>query len=104
MAELITQKGEFQVVSTGLRSDIERRFRALLGLETAPTKRDWALAGYTGWLVVLLVVLVTAVLLTSSDADGALSWPLAALAISAFLAEMQGSAGDSRTAASLWKT
>jgi putative nucleotidyltransferase with HDIG domain len=89
MPELITQKGEFQVVSSSLRSDIERRFRALLGLESAPTKRDWALAGYTSWLVVLLVVLVTAVLLTSSDADGAVSWPLAALAISAFLAEMQ---------------
>src|SRR5256885_7698483 len=89
MSERITQKGEFQVVSSGLRSDIERRFRALFGLDSAPTKRDWALAGYTGWLVVLLVVLVTAVLLTSSDADGAVSWPLAALAISAFLAEMQ---------------
>jgi putative nucleotidyltransferase with HDIG domain len=89
MSERITQKGEIQVISSGFRMDIERRFRELLGLEAAPTKRDWALAGYTGWLVVLLVVLATAVLLTSTDPDGVLSWPLAALAVSAFLAEMQ---------------
>jgi putative nucleotidyltransferase with HDIG domain len=93
--------GEFQVVSSGFRSDIERRFRALLGLETAPTTRDWALAGYTAWLVVLLVTLVTAVVLTSSDPDGALSWPLAALAISAFVAEMQSVSITPRAAVSV---
>jgi putative nucleotidyltransferase with HDIG domain len=101
MSERITQMGEFQVVSSGFRSDIERRFQALLGLETAPTTRDWALAGYTGWLVVLLVVLLTAVLLTSSDPDGALSWPLAALAVSAFLAEMQSVSITPRAAVSV---
>jgi putative nucleotidyltransferase with HDIG domain len=101
MSELITQKGELQVVSPSLRTDIERRFRALLGLETAPTKRDWALAGYTGWLVVLLVVLVTAVLLTSSEPQSALSWPLAALAIAALLAEMQSVRISSRAAVSV---
>ena len=35
-SELITQKGEVQVSSAGLRNDIERRFQALLGLETQP--------------------------------------------------------------------
>jgi putative nucleotidyltransferase with HDIG domain len=101
MAEPITQKGEFQVITSGFRTDIERRFRALFGLEAGPTKRDWALAGYTGWLVVLLLVLVTVVLLTSSDPDEALSWPLAALAVSAFLAEMQSVRISPRAAVSV---
>ncbi len=89
MSEPITQTGEFQGISLSLRTNIERRFRALLGIETVPTKRDWALVGYTSWLVVLLIALVTSVLLTSSGPGSAVSWPLAALAVSAFLAEMQ---------------
>ncbi|MGZ4280485.1 MAG: HD-GYP domain-containing protein [Gaiellaceae bacterium] len=101
MSELITQKGELQVISPGIRMDFERRFRAFFGVEAGPTKRDWALAGYTSWLVVLLVVLVTAVLLTSSDPNEALSWPLAALAISALLAEMQSVRISPRAAVSV---
>lgn len=101
MQEGITQTGEFQVVSPGLRTDIQARFRSFLGLETAPTRRDWALVAYTGWLVALLVALVTAVLLTNSDPDTALSWPLAALAVSAFLAEMQSVRLTSRASVSV---
>src|SRR5437762_3798627 len=89
VSELITQKGDFQVDPPNFPAEFERWFRALLGLETAPTKRDWALAGYTGWLIALLIALVSAVLLTGSDWDSAVTWQLGALAVAAFIAEMQ---------------
>jgi putative nucleotidyltransferase with HDIG domain len=101
MSEGITLKGEFQVPRSGVRAYIERWFGAFLGLESAPTKRDWVLGGYTAWLVVLFVALVSAVLLTASDGDAALTWPLGALAISAFIAEMQSVRLTSRAAVSV---
>src|SRR4051794_40543099 len=101
MSERITLKGEIQVPRSGFRFYIEHKFGAFLGLESAPTKRDWALGAYTGWLVVLFVALVSAVLLTGSDADAALTWPLGALAISALIAEMQSVRLTSRAAVSV---
>ena len=101
MSERITQKGEVQEVLPSFRADIERRFELLLGLKGAPTKRDWALAAYTGWLLVLFIGLTTAVLLTTPEADRAFSWPLVALAISALIAEMQSVRLTSRAAVSV---
>jgi putative nucleotidyltransferase with HDIG domain len=100
-SEAITRKGDFQVDSTNLWSDIESRFQAFFGLESAPTRRDWALFGYTGWLAVLLVTLVSAVSLSSSEPDASVTWPLAALAISAFIAEMQSVHLTSRASVSV---
>ena len=101
VSQRITQKGEVQEVLPSFRADIERRFELLLGLKGAPTKRDWALAAYTGWLLVLFIGLTTAVLLTTPEADRAFSWPLVALAISALIAEMQSVRLTSRAAVSV---
>lgn len=101
VSERITQKGEVQADLSNFRADIEHRFELLLGLKCAPTRRDWALVAYTGWLLVLFVGLATAVLLTASDADRAFSWPLVALAISALIAEIQSVRLTSRAAVSV---
>ncbi len=100
-SEGITQKGEFQVNSQGLRNDIKTQFQGLFGLQSEPTRRDWALVGYTGWLVALLLGLVTAVLLSGSAPDATLGWPLGALAVSAFIAEMQSVRLTSRASVSV---
>jgi hypothetical protein len=100
-SEGITLKGDFQVDSSSLRKDIEARFQVLFGLETRPTSRDWALVGYTGWLVVLLLGLVSAVLLSGTDPVATLTWPLVALAVSAFIAEMQSVNLTSRASVSV---
>jgi putative nucleotidyltransferase with HDIG domain len=100
-SEPITLKGEFQGDSHSLRNDIERRFQALFGLDSAPSARDWALFGYTTWLVVLLLGLVTAVLLSRSEPDATLTWPLVALAVSACLAELQSVRLNSRASVSV---
>jgi putative nucleotidyltransferase with HDIG domain len=72
-----------------------------LGLESEPTSRDWALVGYTAWLVALLLAFVSAVLLSSSQPDATLTWPLVALAVSAFIAEMQSVRLTSRASVSV---
>jgi putative nucleotidyltransferase with HDIG domain len=100
-SEGITLKGDFQVDSSSLRKDIEAQFQVLFGLETRPTSRDWTLVGYTGWLVVLLLGLVTAVLLSGTDPVATLTWPLVALAVSAFIAEMQSVNLTSRASVSV---
>jgi putative nucleotidyltransferase with HDIG domain len=81
--------------------DIERPFRSLFGFESPLRGRDWALAGYAGWLVALLVTLLAAILLTHPSVDGGHAWPLAALAVSAFLAEIQSVRLTSRAAVSV---
>src|SRR3954468_18230043 len=81
--------------------DIERPFRWLFGFESPLRGSDWALASYTGWLVALLATLVAAILLTHPSVDGGHAWPLAALAISAFLAEIQSVRLTSRAAVSV---
>jgi putative nucleotidyltransferase with HDIG domain len=64
-------------------------------------RRDWALIGYTGWLGVLFFALVTAVLLNDSPPVHGPLWPLAALAVSAFVAERQSVRLTSRAAVSV---
>ncbi len=100
-SEGITLKGDFQVDTSSLRKDIEGWFQALFGLESRPNNRDWALIGYTGWLGVLLLALVIAVLLSSSEPAATLTWPLVALAVSAFIAEMQSVRLTSRASVSV---
>jgi putative nucleotidyltransferase with HDIG domain len=100
-SERITRKGEFQVIPAGLRTDIKRQFQGLFGFEGEPSRREWALVGYTGWLVALLLALIAAVLLSGSGPSGTLTWPLAALAISAFIAEMQSVRLTSRASVSV---
>ena len=101
----ITLKGDVQPIPPGnprdLRGSIERWFQAFFGLESAPVGRDWALVGYTGWLVVLLLALTTAVLLSRAEPDATLTWPLAALAVSALIAEMQSVRLTSRASVSV---
>jgi putative nucleotidyltransferase with HDIG domain len=81
--EGITLKGDFQ-------GDSLRFFRWLFGLSARPTRRDWALAAYTASLLALLVGAVVHLV-----ADGWVrvafshGWPLAALALSALVAERQ---------------
>jgi putative nucleotidyltransferase with HDIG domain len=101
MSERITQKGEFQVVSSGLRSDIEHRFRALFGLETGPTTRDWALMAYTLGLTLIFGLVVALAVLTESATQSGPIWPLAALATSAFVAERQTVRLNARAAISV---
>src|SRR4029079_9178734 len=62
---------------------------------------DWALVSYTGWLFILFGGLVLAVVLIHPVTDAGSVWPLAALAISALLAEMQSVRLTSRAAVSV---
>jgi putative nucleotidyltransferase with HDIG domain len=94
MSEGITLKGDFQ-------GNSERALRWLFGLDSHLNKRDWALIGYTGWLGVLLTALVTAVLVSESGPLNGPMWPLAALAVSAFLAERQSVRLTARAAVSV---
>jgi putative nucleotidyltransferase with HDIG domain len=97
----ITQKGEFQLNREGFRSNIEGPFRWLFGLDGPLTRRDWVLATYASWLVALFGVLAIAVVAVRPATDGGSAWPLAALAISALLAEMQSVRLSSRAAVSV---
>jgi putative nucleotidyltransferase with HDIG domain len=94
MSEGITLKGEFQGNQT-------RALCWLFGLDSRLNRRDWALIGYTGWLAVLFSALVTAVLLSDSTPVHGPLWPLAALAVSAFVAERQSVRLTSRAAVSV---
>ena len=83
MNEGITLKGEFQ-------PDALRLLRWFFGLKERPSRRDWALAAYTAFLLALLVALIVR-LFAGGWERGAThhAWPLAALAISALIAERQ---------------
>jgi putative nucleotidyltransferase with HDIG domain len=94
MSEGITLKGDFQ-------GNPERALRWLFGLDSALNKRDWALIAYTGWLAVLLSAVVAAVLASEPGPLNGPIWPLAALAVSAFLAERQSVRLTSRAAVSV---
>jgi putative nucleotidyltransferase with HDIG domain len=95
MSEGITLKGEFQ-------GNSERTLRWLFGLNSSPLNaRDWGLIGYTGWLVVLFSALFAAVLASETGPINGPLWPLAALAVSAFLAERQSVRLTSRAAVSV---
>ena len=94
MSEGITLNGEFQ-------GNPQRALGWLFGLDSRPNRRDWALIGYTAWLAVLFSALLAAVLLDGSGPVNGPVWPLAALAVSAFLAERQSVRLTSRAAVSV---
>jgi putative nucleotidyltransferase with HDIG domain len=94
MSEGITLKGEFQ-------GNSERVLGWLFGLDSPLNRRDWGLIAYTGWLLSLFSALLTAVLLSESVPVNGPMWPLAALAVSAFLAERQSVRLTSRAAVSV---
>jgi putative nucleotidyltransferase with HDIG domain len=94
MSEGITLKGDFQ-------GNSQRALCWLFGLDSPPNRRDWGLISYTGWLAVLFSALVTAVLLSDPGPLNGPVWPMAALAISAFLAERQSVRLTSRAAVSV---
>lgn len=82
MNEGITLKGEFQV-------DSARALGWLFGFDSRLSRRDWALVVYTGWLLVVLSVLLGAVLVAGPRTGHGSVWPIVALAISALIAERQ---------------
>jgi len=94
MSEGITLKGDFQ-------GNPERVLCWFFGLDSRLTKRDWGLIGYTTWLTALFAGLVTSVLLSEPGAVHGPTWPLIALALSAFLAERQSVRLTSRAAVSV---
>ena len=94
MSEGITLKGDFQGAP-------ERALRWLFGLDSPLTGRDWALISYTGWLAVLFFALVAAVVLNDPGPSQGPMWPMAALALSALLAERQSVRLTSRAAVSV---
>jgi putative nucleotidyltransferase with HDIG domain len=79
--EGITQKGYFQ-------GSAEILIARLFGLERPLGRRDWALATYAGVLAASFLVL-SAILIGSSPPAFGAPWVLAALAVSAVLAERQ---------------
>jgi putative nucleotidyltransferase with HDIG domain len=94
LAEGITLKGEFQ-------GHPERALAWLFGVDRPFTRRDRALVGYTGWLAMLFVGLLAAVLLSEAGHPDGPVWPMAVLALSAFLAERQSVRLTSRAAVSV---
>src|SRR6266550_7058637 len=83
MTEDITLKGEFQ------RRPLTR-ISSFLRFAKHATLQDWALAVYTACLAVSFVSLVALLLVHGSyNAMFGAWWPLAALAVSALLAERQ---------------
>jgi putative nucleotidyltransferase with HDIG domain len=76
----ITQKGEFQVVMPNIAG-------WFFGFDRRPSRREWWLVSYTTSLTFLCIGLVIALL---SEGVGVREpWPVAALAIAAFLADRQ---------------
>jgi putative nucleotidyltransferase with HDIG domain len=91
MEQGITLKGELQL-------DRLKFVRWLYGNDGHPSRRDWALFGYTGLLVAVTGVLVSALALRGwSGAGPTPTWPLAALALAAIVAERQSVSISSRT-------
>src|SRR4051812_20203962 len=91
MSEGITLKGEFQLPEVKL-------IRSFIGAEGRLSRRDWALFGYAGVLVAITSVLVSAVALHGWSGTGPTpTWPLAALALAAVVAERQSVSISSRT-------
>jgi putative nucleotidyltransferase with HDIG domain/uncharacterized protein (TIGR03382 family) len=83
MNEGITLKGEIQLPKLNL-------VRAFLGVEGPLTRRDWALLGYTGGLIGGTGLLISAVAVRGWSGTGPTpTWPLAALALAAVVAERQ---------------
>jgi putative nucleotidyltransferase with HDIG domain len=93
-SEGITQKGDVQGIPG-------RALCWLFGLDSRPTRRDWALIGYTAWLVVLFSTLVGAVVLSDAHLSHEPVWPLAAFVLSGLLAERQSVRLTSRAAVSV---
>ena len=78
--EGITLKGEFQVVMPNI-------MRWFFGFDRRPTRREWWLVAYTTSLAFLCAGLIIA--LSTNGAGVEQPWPVAALAIAAFMADRQ---------------
>jgi putative nucleotidyltransferase with HDIG domain len=78
-----------------------RTLRWLFGLDSPLKAADWALIGYTTSLAFLFFALATAALLGPAVPTNGPMWPLAAFAVSAFLAERQSVRLTSRAAVSV---
>jgi putative nucleotidyltransferase with HDIG domain len=100
MSEGITQKGELQVSAGRFRRELECVLCRLFAVERL-TRREWALISYTAWLASLFTSLLVTVLLAGPGMRSEPVWPLAALAASAFLAELQSVRLTSRAAVSV---
>jgi putative nucleotidyltransferase with HDIG domain len=94
VSEGITLKGAFQEIP-------HRTLRWLFGLDSPLKTADWALIGYTASLVSLFLALATVALLGATVPTNGPMWPLAAFAVSAFLAERQSVRLTSRAAVSV---
>jgi putative nucleotidyltransferase with HDIG domain len=94
MHEGITLKGEFQV-------DKDRFLAWFFGFSPPLGRREWALVWYTGWLTILLGVVLGAVAFAEPNAGAGPFWPLAVLAASALVAERQSVSLSSRAAVSV---
>ncbi len=80
MTDGITLKGEFQV-------DMRSLVAWFFGFRARPTRREWWLVGYTTTLTILCSGLVLA--LVAEGAGVGTPWPVAALAVAAFVADRQ---------------
>jgi putative nucleotidyltransferase with HDIG domain len=94
MSEGITLKGDFQGIP-------QRTLRWLFGLDSPLKASDWALICYTTSLVFLFLALAALALKGAAVPTDGPMWPLAAFAVSAFLAERQSVRLTSRAAVSV---
>jgi putative nucleotidyltransferase with HDIG domain len=86
--ETITLKGDFQGVLTKTPPVSTSFLSWFIGAKGTLSRRDWYLLGYTGLLAALLAVFV-GMLIGRADTGLVPLWPIAALAVSAIVAERQ---------------
>ena len=82
MFDGITLKGDIQL---GPRQIL----RWFFGFSERLERREWALVAYSAWLVALFALLLIAVMGDAGGSTHGPLWPLAVLAVSAFVAERQ---------------
>jgi putative nucleotidyltransferase with HDIG domain/uncharacterized protein (TIGR03382 family) len=91
MDDGITLKGDFQLPELKV-------LRSFFGIDGRISRRDWALVGYTFVLVAIAGLLISAVSVRGWSGTGPTpTWPLAALALAAVVAERQSVSISSRT-------
>ena len=91
MDDGITLKGDFQLPGLAF-------LRTFFAIEGRVSRRDWILVGYTGLLLAVSGLLVSAVAVRGWSGTGPTpTWPLAALALAAVVAERQSVSISSRT-------
>lgn len=82
MFDGITLKGDFQVVP-------RRLLYWFYGFDGRANRRDWGLVAYSGWLGSIFALMLAVVVTERGSTPDGPVWPLAILAISAFVAEGQ---------------